>query len=107
MRRNHAPFVLASLALILQAGSAAAAGGSAQFNPNINWQYSSNLYYNVNGGPADISGRPSSTTTTTWARGPRSHPLPSTSPDPCGAAPAPTRGRSPHCGASMRARTCR
>lgn len=55
MRMKYALFLLAPLALIHPTG-AEAAGGSAQFNPIINWQYSPNLYYNVNGGPPNTCG---------------------------------------------------
>jgi hypothetical protein len=54
MRMKYALFLLAPLALISQ--TAAQALGTASFSPVINWQYSPNLYFNVNGGPANTCG---------------------------------------------------
>jgi hypothetical protein len=53
---KRALLVLAPLALILQAGSSWAQGGTGSFNTNINWQNSPDLYYNVNGAPASVCG---------------------------------------------------
>jgi len=56
MRMKRTLFVLASLVLILQAGSSWAQGGTGSFNTNINWQNSPDLYYNINGAPASVCG---------------------------------------------------
>lgn len=55
MRMKYALLVLAPLALMSATG-AEAAGGTASFSPVINWQYSPNLYFNVNGAPANVCG---------------------------------------------------
>jgi len=55
MRMKYALLVLAPLVLISQTG-AEAAGGTGSFSPIINWQYSPNLYYNVNGAPPNVCG---------------------------------------------------
>lgn len=55
MRMKHALLVLAPLVLIPPT-DAEAAVGTGSFSPVINWQASPNLYYNVNGGPANTCG---------------------------------------------------
>ncbi len=56
MEKKRVLFVLASMILILQAGSSWAVGGTGSFNVNINWQYSADLYYNINGAPPNVCG---------------------------------------------------
>lgn len=55
MRTKYALPVLALLALI-PSTRVQAAVGTGSFSPVINWQYSPNLYYNVNGGPPNTCG---------------------------------------------------
>ncbi len=55
MRTKSALPVLALLALFPSARVHAAVG-TGSFSPVINWQYSPNLYYNVNGGPPNTCG---------------------------------------------------
>ena len=56
MRTKRALLTLASLALILQAGPSWAVGGTGSFNTIINWELSPDLYYNINGAPANVCG---------------------------------------------------